>query len=229
MNIPLLLFTIGITVGAYLLSRYLRQRYPHPLVNVVLISTILIILLFFMSGISYAQYQPGLHVMTFLLGPATVGLAVPLYRYRDLLVKSIVPVIIGIIAGSTAHLIVSVLLAKLLRLDKVIVLSLAPKSVTTPIAVGIAKIINGEPSLTAAFVIATGITGAVLTPVLLNLTKIHSPLARGLAYGTSAHGIGTAAAWLEGNIHGSMSGVAMGLAGIYTSIAAPFFVHWLVI
>ncbi|ODA42977.1 LrgB family protein [Desulfosporosinus sp. BG] len=228
MNLLIVLFTIAITIGAYAFSRFLSKRYPHPLVNVVFLSTALIIIVLLISGISFEQYQPGLNIMTFLLGPATAALAIPLYRNREVLIKNFIPIVAGIVVGASANMITTVLTAKLLGLSKVTVVSLAPKSVTVPIAVSISKILNGDPSLTSVFVIATGILGTVLTPVLLNLFKVTNPLARGIAYGTTAHGQGTATALLEGPIQGSMSGVAMGLAAIYTSFVAPLLVRMLV-
>ncbi len=228
MNILILLFTIAITLGAYALSRELNKRYSNPLVNVVFLSTALIIIILLLTGISFKQYQPGLRIMTFLLGPATVALAVPLYRNRQVLLKSFFPIVIGIVFGATANIITTILMAKLFSLNTVTTVSLVPRSVTIPIAVGIAKILSGDPSLTSAFVIATGILGTVITPILLNLFKVINPLARGIAYGTTAHGQGTATAMLEGEVQGSMSGVAMGLSAIYASLIAPLLVHWLV-
>ncbi|NLI93545.1 MAG: LrgB family protein [Peptococcaceae bacterium] len=229
MNILLILITIMITIGAYSLSRFINKRYPHPLLNVVFLSTAVIIFVFLAAGISFTQYQPGLNIMTFLLGPATVALAIPLYRNRKILSANFIPVVVGIVFGTTANIITTILAAEFLGLNKVMVVSLAPKSVTVPIAVSISKILEGDASLTSVFVIATGILGTFLTPFLLNLFKVTNPLARGIVYGTTAHGQGTAMALAEGSIQGSMSGVAMGLAAIYTSFAAPFLVSHLLI
>jgi predicted murein hydrolase (TIGR00659 family) len=228
MNLLLILFTIVITIGAYIFSRFLSNRYPHPLVNVVFLSTTLIIIVLLLTGISFQQYLPGKNIMTFLLGPATVALAIPLYRNRKVLLKNFFPIILGIVVGATANMTTTVLAAKLLGLSKITVISLAPKSVTVPIAVGISNILNGDPALTSIFVIATGILGTILTPILLNLFNVTNPLARGIVYGTTAHGQGTATALSEGSLQGSMSGVAMGLAAIYTSFAAPLIVSRLI-
>ncbi|KUO75031.1 MAG: hypothetical protein APF81_12310 [Desulfosporosinus sp. BRH_c37] len=224
----IVLFTIAISIGAYTFSRFLSKRYPHPLVNVVFLSTALIIMVLLSTGISFRQYQPGLNVMTSLLGPATAALAIPLYRNRKILLNNFIPVALGIVLGATANMTTSILAAKLFGLSKVTVVSLVLKSVTVPIAIDISKILSGDPSLTSAFVIATGILGTVLTPILLNLFKVTNPLARGIAYGTTAHGQGTATALLEGPVQGSMSGVAMGLAAIFTSFLAPLLVSSLV-
>jgi predicted murein hydrolase (TIGR00659 family) len=227
MNLLLVFLTIAITLGAYLFSRFLNKRYPSPLVNVVFLSTALIVVVFWLSGVTVSQYQEAKNILTYLLGPATVALAIPLYRNRKLLQQNILPVVGGIVVGTTANIITTVLVAEFLGLDKLIVTSLVPKSVTVPIAVSVSGILNGDPTLTSVFVIATGMIGTFLTPVLLNLFKVTNPLVRGLAYGTTAHGQGTASALAEGTVQGSMSGVAMGIAAIYMSLAAPFLVHHL--
>jgi predicted murein hydrolase (TIGR00659 family) len=227
MNLLVILMTIAVTVGAYLVSRFLNKRYPNPFVNVVFLSTAFIIAVFWLAGVTVSQYQPAKNILTYLLGPATVALAIPLYRNRKLLSQNILPVVAGIVFGTTANIITTVLVAEFLGLNKLTVVSLAPKSVTVPIAVSIANILNGDPTLTSVFVIATGMIGTLLTPLLLNLFKVTNPLARGIVYGTTAHGQGTASALAEGTVQGSMSGVAMGIAAIYTSFAAPFLVYHL--
>ncbi len=225
MNLLFVLMMMAITVGAYAFSRFLSKRYPSPWVNVVFLSTALIIAVFWISGITVSQYQDTKAILTYLLGPATVALAIPLYRSREILRKNILPVVGGIVVGTTVNIVTTVLVAEWLGLDKLIVTSLVPKSVTVPIAVSVSGILSGDPTLTSVFVIATGIIGSFMTPVLLNLFKVTNPLVRGLAYGTTAHGQGTASALAEGTLQGSMSGVAMGIAAIYMSVAAPFLVH----
>ncbi|AFL99968.1 putative effector of murein hydrolase [Desulfitobacterium dehalogenans ATCC 51507] len=227
MNLLLVLITTVITVGAYVFSRFLNKRYPSPLVNVVFLSTALIVAVFWISGVTVSQYQDTKTILTYFLGPATVALAIPLYRNREILRQNILPVLGGIVVGTTANIVTTALVAEFLGLDKLIVTSLVPKSVTVPIAVSVSSILNGDPTLTSVFVIATGMIGTFLTPVLLNLFKVTNPLVRGLAYGTTAHGQGTASALAEGTIQGSMSGVAMGIAAIYMSVAAPFLVNHL--
>ncbi|TGE34336.1 LrgB family protein [Desulfosporosinus sp. Sb-LF] len=224
MNLTLLLITMAVTVGAYILSRLLNKRYPSPLINVVFLSTAIIIVVFWVSGVTVSQYQSAKNILTYLLGPATVALAVPLYRNRKILSQNILPVVVGIVLGTTANIITTVLVAEFLGLDRLIVVSLAPKSVTVPIAVNISTILHGDPTLTSVLVIATGMIGTFLTPILLNLLKVTNPLARGIVYGTTAHGQGTASALSEGTLQGSMSGVAMGIAAIYSSVASPFIV-----
>ncbi len=162
--------------------------------------------------------------MTSLLGPATVGLAVPLYRHRSLLRGYAPAILIGVAVGVFTSMVSAAIIAFLAGLPREVVLSLVPKGVTIPFAVEIARIHGGSPALTSAFVIATGTLGSVFGGSLLTLTGIKDPVARGLAMGTGAHGQGTAMAFIEGQQQGSMAGLAMTLAGIMTASCAPILI-----
>lgn len=224
----LLAFTIAITVGSYAVSRRVFLRSGNALLNPVFLSTSTIIAILLVLGLGAEQYASGKEVMTSLLGPATVALALPLYRNRHLLIERLPAVLLGIISGSISTIATGVILARAGALEKTIVLSLAPKSVTAPIAIEIADIIGGDPALTAAFVIATGILGSIIGPAVLSMVRVHDPVARGLAMGTTSHGQGTAIILAEGETQGAMSGVAMALAAIFTSFIAPLLIPWLV-
>jgi putative effector of murein hydrolase len=171
-----------------------------------------------------ADYEPAQRLLVWLLGPATVGLAVPLYKNRHTLLRNTLPALVGLGVGSLATLGAAVVLARMLGLPDVIRASISIKSVTTPIAIELAPIVHGNPTLTAAFVIATGMIGTMLGPWLMNLAGIHDPLSRGLALGTISHGQGTAQAVTEGELQGAAAGIAMGLAAVFTSFVAPFLV-----
>jgi len=220
----IILFTIVITICAYLLCRSLFIRYGNPLLNVVFLSAAFIIGILLVCNISYESYLPGQEIMTTLLGPATVALAVPLYKNKHLLKEYATSIIVGICIGSLVSMCSAMLIAQFGGLARAIVISIAPKSVTIPFAIEIAQIAGGDPALAAAFVVATGTFGAVLGPSLLTWFKIDDPVARGLALGTVSHGQGTGMALLEGERQGSMAGVAMALAGIFTSVVAPFLI-----
>lgn len=166
--------------------------------------------------------------MTFLLGPATVALALPLYQNRDILRKSFIPIVVGIACGSVATLTTAVLLAKMNGLDSLIVTSIATKSITAPIAIDIALVTGGDPAIAVAFVVFTGTLGSMIGAGFLNLIKIDDPVARGLAMGVTAHGQGTATILGEGQTQGAMAGVAMALAAIFISLIAPFYIPWLI-
>ena len=222
-------FCVGITIGAYLLSRVLARRYPSPLTTPVFCSTAVIITILASSGVGVADYEPAKRLMVLLLGPATVALAVPLYKNRHTLKRHTLPALIGLGVGSLVTLAAALILARVLGLPEVIRASISIKSVTTPIAVELAPIVHGSPTLTVAFVIATGMIGTMLGPWLMNVTGIHDPLSRGLALGTISHGQGTAQAVSEGELQGAAAGIAMGLAAVFTSCVAPFLVPFLIL
>lgn len=223
----MILFTILLTLGAYLLAKALYLRYRHPLLNIVLLGAAIVIATLLALNIPYQSYLPGRRIMTSLLGPATVGLAVPLYRHRSLL-RQYAPVIVaGVGLGSLASMLAAGGIALVAGLPREVVLSVLPKSVTIPFAVEIARIHGGSPGLASAFVVATGTLGSVFGGTLLTWAGIKDPVARGLALGTGAHGQGTAMAFMEGEREGSMAGLAMTLAGITTATMAPLLVRLL--
>lgn len=227
-DIGLIAFTIVITITAYGISRQIFLKTKNAVLNPVLLSTTAVIAILLALGITFEQYKPGKEIMTFLLGPATVALALPLYRNRRVLRETLGAIVLGVASGSFLTILAAVLLAKLGNLETTIVTSIAPKSVTAPIAIEIARITGGDAALTAAFVVATGTLGSVIGPGVLTLCKIYNPVARGLAMGTTSHGQGTAVILQEGETQGAMSGVAMALAAIFTSFIAPFLIPWLV-
>ena len=220
------LLCIGITVPAYVLVRALYLRYKHPLLNVVALGAALIITILVLCGLTYKDYTPAKNIMTALLGPATVGLAVPLYRYRMLLARNGAAILGSVALGSFLAMLLAAVLTRLGGLPDEVVMSILPKSVSIPFAVEIAKIYNGVPPLAAAFVVATGTSGSLLGGWLLNLARVGDPTARGLAFGTVSHGQGTATALMEGEQQGAMAGLAMILSGILTAGFAPVVV-WL--
>lgn len=224
MIVVVTLLSIVITVGAYLLSKVVGKRYPSPFTTPVFFSTTVIILVLLSFGWTFEDYTLAKDIMTFLLGPATVALAVPLYKNRDIILKNSSPAIVGLILGSMSTILGAILLVKLLALSNEILASISVKSVTVPVAVEVSKIIGGDPALTAAFVVATGILGTMIGPWLMDLTKVVQPVSRGLALGAIAHGQGTAQAASEGELQGAVAGVSMGLSAIFTSMAVPVIV-----
>lgn len=220
-------FTIVLTVGIYLISLRICQKIQKPFLTPLLISTTVIILVLVSSGITFEQYKPGKAILTFLLGPATVGLALPLYLNRQLLRRMLIPILLAIVCGSITTVTTAVVLAKLSGLDVVLVTSMATKSITAPIAIEISRIIGGDPAIAVAFVVFTGTLGSMIGPSFLSLCKINTPVARGLAMGLAAHGQGTATILREGQLLGAMAGVAMALSAIFVSFIAPFYIPWL--
>lgn len=228
MQSPLLtIFVIILTIVLYVLSCKFYYKTKIALLTPLLLSTVAIIAILKLSGITFEQYKPGKSIMTFLLGPATVALAVPLYLNRKILRESFVPILIGIISGAVATLTTAVVLGRLSGLDQLLTASLAPKSITAPIAIEISRIIGGDPAISVAFVVFTGTLGSMIGASLLTLCRITNPVARGLAMGVTAHGQGTATILQEGQTQGAMAGVAMALAAIFISFIAPFYLPWL--
>lgn len=219
------LLLIAVTVCAYLIFRALYLRYSHALINVVLLSSAVVIVMLFIFKIPYQAYVPAKNIMTFMLGPATVALAVPLYVNRHLLAKYGVSIFVSVAAGAVVAIVSAGLVAKILDMPKQIVISILPKGVTIPFAIEISRICGGEPAITIAFVVATGTLGGTIGLPLLTWSGITDPVARGLAMGTVAHGQGTAMAFMEGYEQGAMAGLAMTLAGIMTAAAAPLLVR----
>ena len=226
-HLAVIAFAVGLTVGVYALSRRAFTSYGWALLSPVFLSTLSIIAVLSLARIPFARYAPAEQLMTVLLGPAVVALALPLYRHRKTLLRLLPAALVGIATGSAVSLASAVAVARAAGLDRVIVLSIAPKSVTAPVAVEISRIVGGDEALTAAFVITTGVLGSMLGPWLLTRIRIADPVARGLAVGTAAHGQGTARMLQEGETQGALSGVAMALAAALVSIVAPFVIPWL--
>tara|TARA_R110001592_G_scaffold25873_3_gene97785 strand:- start:5868 stop:6590 length:723 start_codon:yes stop_codon:yes gene_type:complete len=213
---------LTLTLCAYAAGDWLYEKTGrHPLLNPVPIAIALIAGLLWLTDVPYTDYFEGAQFVHFLLGPATVALAVPLYQHLAELRKSGPALIVGILAGSITASGCAVGFAWLGGASTETLLSIAPKSVTAPIAMGIAEQLGGLPSLTAVLVILTGITGALFGPLVLNLVRIKDWRARGLALGVASHGIGTARALQVNPIAGAFAGLAMGLNGLATAILLP--------
>ncbi len=220
------LLWLTLTLIAYQIGTWVFSRLDfNPLLNPVLTAIILLVILLKMSGIDYQTYFRGAQFIHFLLGPATVALAIPLHREIEVIRKSFIPIILTLAVGSVAAIISAVGIVWILGGEKIILLSVAPKSVTTPIAMGISEQIGGLPSLTAVVVVLTGITGAVGGDFVLNRLRINDDNARGMAMGVASHGIGTAHAIQKSRVAGAFSALAMALNGLFTALLLPALVH----
>lgn len=217
---PLLHLTL--TLAAYQIGLVIyRWATLNPLCNPVLIAVIALVTVLWISGTSYERYFDGAQFVHFLLGPATVSLALPLYRQIERVKKSSVALMVSIITGALTAMASAVAVAWALGASRETILSLAPKSVTTPVAMGITEKLGGLPSLTAVLVILTGIVGAMLGPIVLNLIGVKDWAARGVAMGTASHGIGTARALQVNQVAGAFAGLAMGLNALATALLLP--------
>jgi len=213
--------SVTLTIFVYQASRGVNSRFPSPLTSPVFLAVVGIMIVLAVPGLDYVPYRRGAEPLIALLGPATAALAIPLYRHREIVVAYFLPAITGMLCGAMATLFAAVVLAAGLGLAPIVVRSIGIKSVTAPIAVELAPLIGGDPALTVALVVATGILGAMLGPWLLDRAGVRDPVARGLALGTVSTGIGTAQAAMEGEIQGAVSGVAMGAAAVAISVIAP--------
>ena len=216
------LFYLTLTLVAYQLSLHLfRATNGFALFNPVLISVAVIVIVLTASGTSYEQYFDGAQFVHFLLGPATVALAVPLYRQIDRVKEAAFPLLISLCIGSFAGMLSAVGVLWAFDLGPEVLASAAPKSVTSPVAMAVAEQLNGVPALAVVFVMGTGILGAAIGPALLSIVRVTDQRAAGFAIGTAAHGIGTARALQMGEIAGAFSGLAMGLNALVTALALP--------
>jgi predicted murein hydrolase (TIGR00659 family) len=223
---PLLWLTA--TLVAYLIADAASAACGrHPLVNPVLIAVAIISIVLLASGTDYQTYFAGAQFVHFLLGPATVALAVPLFRNFPLVRRALIPMLVALIVGSLTSVTSAVVLAKVFGLDRATMLALAPKSATAAIAMGVAQTIGGDPALTAVLVILTGITGAIVVTPLMNAVGIKNYAARGFAAGLASHGIGTARAFQVDPIAGTFAGIALGLNGLLTALLVPAVIGWL--
>jgi predicted murein hydrolase (TIGR00659 family) len=199
----------------------------HPLVNPVLIAIALMGGVLVATGTPYETYFQGAQFVHFLLGPATVAIAVPLVRHRALVRANILPMLAALVAGAVTAVVSVVAVAAALGVPREILVSMAPKSVTAGIAMAISENMGGRPALTAVLVITTGVMGAVIVSPLMNALKIRDYAARGFAVGLTSHGIGTARAFAVDEIAGTFAGIAMGLNGVATALLVPLLLKWL--
>ena len=198
-----------------------RAAGRRPYVNPVLIAVVILATLLQISGTPYATYFEGAQFVHFLLGPATVCLALPLWDNLPRVRKAALPLIAALLAGSATAVVSALAIARAMGITGETLASLAPKSTTAPVAIGISQAIGGSPTLTAVMVILTGITGAVVATPLLNALQIRDWRARGFATGVAAHGIGTARAFQVHPTAGAFAGLGMGLNAVLTAIIAP--------
>ena len=216
------LFWLTLTLAAYLTGDWLaRASGRNPFVNPVMIAVAIVMAVLFATGTPYERYFDGAQFVHVLLGPATVALAVPIIRNRALIRRAWKAIAIALVIGSATGVISAVVLGAAFGLSPQVLLSVAPKSVTAAIAMGIAEKTGGIASLTAVVVILTGIIGAVIVTPLMNALRIKDFAARGFAAGLAAHGIGTARALAVNETAGTFAGLAMALNGLMTACLIP--------
>lgn len=220
-------FGVFISLLSYIIGTALKKRFKLSIFNPLLVAIVLTTLVLIVLHIDYQAYYDGAKYINFLLTPATVCLAVPLYEQLALLKKNFVAVIVGIATGVCVSLSSVLLLSYLFSLDHDKYVTLLPKSITTAIGISISDELGGYISLTVAVIIITGIVGNVCAEGICRLFKITDPIAKGVAIGTSSHALGTTKAIEMGEIEGAMSSLSIVVSGILTVIIAPIFASWL--
>ena len=212
---------LTLTFGAFALFKVLQKRTGWVLLNPILLTMFTVILFLKLTGISYETYQEGGKLIEFWLKPAIVALGVPLYLQLEMIKKQWLPILLSQLVGCLVGLVSVILIAKGLGASPEVICSLAPKSVTTPIAMEVSEATGGIPSLSAAVVILVGLFGAVLGFKVMDFGHIKSPIAQGLSMGTASHAIGTSAAMEVGKKYGAYASLGLTLNGILTALLTP--------
>ena len=212
------------TLLAYRLGVWLRDRTGHPVAQPVLVGVVLLAATLVLLDVDYATYAEGTTIVTFLLGPATVALAVPLHRQLGRLRGYALPLVAGLLVGVVVSVGSAMVLVQLLGGDELLARTIAPKATTAPVAIALSRTIEGVAPLTAAIGITAGILGAVAAPTVLTWLRVREHRARGLATGAVSHGIGTSRMLHEDPVEGAFSGLAMGLTALATSLLLPLLV-----
>ena len=213
-------FLLAITFGIYFFAKLLQKKTGFLLLNPILLTIAVLIIFLKITHISYETYNEGGHLIEFWLKPAVVALGVPLYLQLETIKKQLLPILLSQLAGCFVGVVSVVLIAKLMGASQEVILSLAPKSVTTPIAMEVTKSLGGIPSLTAAVVVCVGLLGAILGFKTMKLMHVGSPIAQGLSMGTAAHAVGTSTA-MDISKYGAYASLGLTLNGIFTALLTP--------
>ena len=214
-------FLLAITFGLFFIAKLLQKKTGILLLNPILLTIALLIIFLKTTGISYETYNKGGHLIEFWLRPAVVALGVPLYLQLETIKKQLLPILLSQLAGCIVGVVSVVVTAKWMGASNEVICSLAPKSVTTPIAMEVAKSLGGIPSLTAAVVVCVGLLGGILGFKAMKLTHVHSPMAQGLSMGTAAHAVGTSTAMEVSRKYGAFASLGLTLNGILTALLTP--------
>ena len=215
------IFDLALVVGTYIAATILYKKTHLSVLHPLLTSIFVIIVILEFLDIEYASFQQGSHLIHFMLGPSVVALGYVLFEQMKYLKGNVVSILTSVFVGAIIGIISVIAIGKLMGADQSLIAPLQPKSVTTPIAMGISEKNGGIPSLTAVIVVAVGIFGSIVGPAVMKVLGIESRIAKGLALGASSHGVGTAAAIQLGAVEGALSGLAIGLMGIMTAILVP--------
>jgi predicted murein hydrolase (TIGR00659 family) len=214
-------FLITLTFGSYFVGKLLRKWTGWVLMNPILLSILVIITFLKVTGISYETYSQSGHLIEFWLRPAVVALGVPLFLQLNTIRRQIVPILVAELCGCLVGLVSVVYIAREMGASRDVILSLAPKSVTTPIAMEITKSVGGIPSLTAAVVVCVGLLCTVCGYKTMGFARVKDPVAQGLSMGTAAHALGTATSMSVSRVHGAYASLGLTLNGLFTALFTP--------
>lgn len=209
------------TIGAYYGAKWGYMRKPKLYLSPILVVPAILILFLVWADIPLTTYNKGTKVLIDMLEPATIAFAIPLYKYYDVLKKYAVEIIVSVISGSLISIISTIIIAGWFDLSSQIVTSMVPRSITTPIAMGLSQSIGGNPSITAAIVIMTGLIGSMIGPLIIQKLHLHNDISRGILLGTGAHALGTTKAFEFSSKAGAISSISMILAAIFTLGLTP--------
>lgn len=215
------LFPLVLTIGAYQIGLWCRKKWDHPVCNPILIAVILVVAVLLLTGIPMENYQTCTAGIQWLLTPATVCLALPLYEQLKVLKKNLPAILTGVIVGTLTSLASIILLSRLFFLDTQISVSVLPKSITTAMGIVLSQQNGGIAPLTTAVIIVTGILGSLTGTILCKLLRLKDPIAQGVAFGTASHVIGTTKAAELGQLQGAVSSLSLTVAGILTAVLFP--------
>ena len=218
---------VMISLASYGLGMWLRKKTGLSFMNPLLISIILVIAFLLLTGVSYQTYAEGANAISFLLTPATICLAVPLYKQFNLLKKNWKAVVAGVVSGVVSSLVCILLLALLFKFDHQTYVTFLPKSITTAIGMGVTEELGGYVSLAVVVIVITGVIGNVIAEWVLKLFRIEEPIAKGIAIGSSSHAVGTAKAMEIEQIEGAMSSLSIVVCGLLTVVGASIFAHFI--
>lgn len=220
-------FLLAITFGFFFLAKLLQKKTGSLLLNPILIAIALLICFLKFTGVSYEKYSEAGSLVEFWLKPAVVALGVPLYLQLRMIKKQLMPIVVSQLAGCVVGLVAVTVIAKLMGASPEVIMSLAPKSVTTPIAMEVSNAVGGIPSLTAAVVIVVGLFGAICGFKVLQVGRVGSPIAQGLSMGTASHAVGTSRAMEISGKYGAYASLGLTLNGILTALLSPTILHLL--
>ena len=218
---------VSVSLISYMIGVYLKKKLNVGLFNPLLISIAVTIIFLVLAHIDYDAYNEGARYLSWLLTPATVCLAIPLYEEFELLKSNVRAVMCGIISGVLTSLITILVLALFFGLTHEEYVTLLPKSITTAIGMGVSEELGGYVTITVAFIIITGVIGNILAEFICKIFRIEEPIAKGIAIGSAAHAIGTAKAMEIGEVEGAMSSLSIAVAGILTVVGASVFAHFI--